>query len=654
MNRRLRIAYAAMIALTLIVLGFATWVPWHSVLSVDNRTYAEMIRGVAETGLPCLQNGPAAEFPELRARFNQVYQGRLCGSYPPLFVYAAQPAFRAGGLRGVIRFNVALLAAVAWIAFWIGRRVLRDPIAAAVAGWLSILSSPSLMMASDASSYTLGIVFTLGSIALAVESVERGARRQIWLACAAGLSGGLAAGTQLLVAPMALAIVALLFVLHREEEAAHPYRSTQWERWIPCRASIARGLAAAGGLLVPLMLVAAVNHARFGVLSPLGTGPCVWGICHTSGITNQAPSVMLRYAAPTFAWMVAFAVSWRFVGDWQRGRMVVAVAFLAMLGPDGTLHDHTLRLFRLAWGFFVDASNLDIGDFWRPPDRLGVFLGPFAVRSSMQGAPAIALAFAARSSNERQRTGMTVVGGAAAALYLSLSLRAPVPTIHALGFPFVSLRYVSPGVPLLLVLAVAAVQDLPWRKAHVAIGCVIAFVATVTLWKTLGDGEWSRRVVLLILLPAGGFLALLIALRHSVKPSARTGAALAALATVVFGLGVGATLGVDGRAVYDVRGANDARVDALSRVAPQRFAVVGWAPQIDTALALRTSRDVQYADLYESANWANFRILIDRWSADGRPIFALWPSDTIASPWREVTFVPVNRAEHIYRVVRAP
>lgn len=644
-----------MAVLTVLILAIAAWVPWHSVLSVDNRTYVEMIRGVRDTGLPCLSNGPAAEFPELRARFNNVFHGRLCSAYPPLFAYAAQPAFRLGGLRGVIRFNVALFAALAWIVFWLGRRMMRDPRAAAAAAWLAVTSAPMFMMGSDASSYTLGIVLATAAIGCAIESLHaRESRtRMLAFAAATGACSALALGTQFLVMPMCLAVIALLFALRLESEPPLHARADRW--WLPSRVSLLRGGSALAGFVPALLITALINHARFGSFSSLGSGPCVWSSCVSSGIMNQAPGAMLKYAQPVIAWAALWAVSSWFVSSSKNGRIAVAAFFLVMLAPDSTLRTHAVGIARLAWGFVVDLNGLDMGDFWRPPDHLGVFLGPFAIRAMMQGAPAVAIALAMKPGDSALRRDVALAAAAVTALFLSLAMRAGVSTVFAVGFPFVSLRYVSPGVPILLLLAVVALRDVPWRWWHLATGIVVAIALTAVLFHTPADHAFARRVFLLRVLPASGFVALLLSARYLAGDRARWLALMLPFAAVlVFAGGVGATLGIDGRAVYDVRAGNDARVDALARVTPQRFAIVGWPPQIDTPLALRASRDIVYADLFESANWANFRTLIDRWAAEGRPIFALWPSDSIVSPWPEVAFVPVDRAAHIYRVQIVP
>jgi hypothetical protein len=97
---RLAIALLLLAPLLVFTLYGPVFIPSHSCPVFDGRTYIEMIRGVSDHGLPYLANGPAADFPELRARWNSVHDGRLWGMYPPFFAYAAFPFFRIAWLTG--------------------------------------------------------------------------------------------------------------------------------------------------------------------------------------------------------------------------------------------------------------------------------------------------------------------------------------------------------------------------------------------------------------------------------------------------------------------------------------------------------------------------------------------------------------------------
>ena len=125
----------------------------------------------------------------------------------------------------------------------------------------------------------------------------------------------------------------------------------------------------------------------------------------------------------------------------------------------------------------------------------------------------------------------------------------------------------------------------------------------------------------------------------------------AVIAAVGLGVGVAETLGIDCKAMIEVRNSNDAQLDAVTPHLPARFALVGWPREIDTVLALRAGRDIEYADMFESQNWANFRTLIDRWSGARRPIYALFPNDMrFNSPWPDVQFELLDPVHGLYRI----
>jgi hypothetical protein len=120
-------------------------------------------------------------------------------------------------------------------------------------------------------------------------------------------------------------------------------------------------------------------------------------------------------------------------------------------------------------------------------------------------------------------------------------------------------------------------------------------------------------------------------------------------------MGIAINLAVDLRQATIDKARHDARVDAVAARVPQRFALVGWPREIDTPLALRASRDVEYADLWENEDPLHSeRIgsLFDYWTADGRPIFALLPTHTRweQSPWPGYDLALVDPATNLFSV----
>lgn len=630
--------------LALVALG-ALRARWTSPQSVDNRTYLEMIDGIARRGLPITTNGPVAEHRALQARWNNHHRGQLWGALPPVFPYAATPFYLLGGTRLVVAANVLLLGALALLVARLTRRLTRRDDAGAAAAWVTLAGTPLATVAFDTSPYPVMLLGITGCVDLALASLDepRDARRN---ACGAGLCAGIAVGSHPLGSPMVAAVLAALYVWPRGDDA------TPITRWAPSRESLQRGAWATLGALAVIAPVAALNAVRFGSLNPVSYGPCVWRSCAETGLDQQGIGAMLRWAAPALLWaLAALGAAW--TARRSRGAtLAVAALALGALAVPSLLRDRATAIAALAWAFAVDVSRFTLGySFWRPADGPGAFLGPFAVRAALQCTPALLLAALAGAAAPRaaDRRAALLVGLACAALLASLALRANLPMAFALGYPFLSLRYLTPALPLLAALAVMATQSLPWRRAHLALGAALALGLAAYLWRFADDLAMPRRVLLLrgtLAVSAGAFLAL-------ARVQGRRGAGLAAIAvTAAFATGFAVTAAVDLR--ESVRNRDDSQrfTDGLARSLPARFALVGFAPEIDPVLGLRATRDVNYFDLYESLDWAAARAVMVRWWAEGRPVFVLQPAGRpYPSPRPDLRFEPVDPARGLFRAV---
>ncbi|MEI8256738.1 MAG: hypothetical protein WCJ30_13770 [Deltaproteobacteria bacterium] len=656
---REKLARLLLLPLLLVILCGAAAANWRSSWSVDNRTYLEMIDGVRHHGLPYTENGgPAAvrQFPELRARWNRVQDGRLWGTLAPAFPYLALPAYLVGGAAGVTKMNIGLFVIVALAVFGLGRGLTGDPLAGTASAYVAIATAPSWGASFDTSPYSFAIMFLALAAYLAMRALDgtAGSSRARRYAFGAGLSGGMSVASHLLGFPGVATLVALLALLpgsgdlpitRKLPPSLEPLRA-----WLPTRAgSLRRGAWAFLGLALTLLFQSAFNHARFHTWNPITYGPCEWHSCVETGLDKQGVGQMVKYAAPVLAWAAAWIVSAWVVRRSRVGLVLVsATAVLALAPTHSTLHAHAVGLGAMAWGFVVDLSQLEIGNgFVRHPDGLGVFLGPYAVKSLLQCTPALILApLGVFAVTPARRPIAVLIGLPCLAMIVSLALRANLPTAFGLGFPFLSLRYVYPMIPLLAVLAVAAVHDRGWEAWHTLVAVLLACALGFWISRKPDDNPVALRFILLRgTLLVGAVSALIIA-----RPTAPHRAALAVVA-LVFGLGGAVTLGRDLRSMVQIRNDSDSRMLADARLTPQRFALVGWPPDIDPVLALRTQRDLVYADLYESQNWANFRVLIDRWTAEERPIYAMFPvASTMRSPWPQVRFDPVDRTLGLYRI----
>jgi hypothetical protein len=618
-----------------------------------------MIDGVRRHGLPYTENGPpdaVQRFPELRARWNRVQDGRLWGTLAPAFPYLALPAYLIGGAAAVTKLNLALFAVLALALYGMGRRLTGDPLAGTASAYVAIATAPVWGSSFDTSPYSFAITFLACAAYLALRALESeaGSRRARLFAFGAGITGGLSIGSHVLGFPMVAVLIGLLAVLPGANDApiarSLPAFLEPLRAWFPTRSgSLRRGAPGFVGLALPLAVQSVFNHVRFETWNPITYGPCEWHSCAETGLDHQGIGAMVSYAAPVLAWLaIALVCAW-FVRRSRFALGVVALAAVLVLMPShSTLHARALGLGSMAWGFVVDMSELDVRyGFARHPDGLGVFLGPFAVKALLQCTPALVLSpLAVFSVPRERRAGAVLLALPCAAMIVSLALRANLPTAFALGFPFLDLRYVFPLIPLLAVLAVAAVHDREWTLWHVLGALALACGLGVWIGRHVDDNSHALRVIVLrgtLVMAAASFLL-------AARGPAPRAIGLAVIA-LTFGLGGAVTLGRDLRSLVGLRNDSDRHMDAVTRLTPARFALVGWPPEIDPVLALRTRRDIVYADLYESQNWANFRVLIDRWTAERRPIYALFPpANVMNSPWSDVRFDLVDRSLGLYRI----
>jgi hypothetical protein len=236
-----------------------------------------------------------------------------------------------------------------------------------------------------------------------------------------------------------------------------------------------------------------------------------------------------------------------------------------------------------------------------------------------------------------------------AALLASLALRAPMSSSFALGFPFLHMRYLFVAMPPLAILTVIALRDLPWRRAHAAGGALVALA--LGGWLALHDGDAApvRRQLLLhaSLVLAAATLFAYAAWRAA--PTARRGLVAATLAALALAYGGAVTLGVDLAALVRARNFDDARLDRVAAHTPARFALVGWPVELDPVLALRATRDLEYADLYELTDLSTIPLLVAHWEREARPVYALLPAHAVPS-WPSLRLDPIDPAAGLYRL----
>jgi hypothetical protein len=596
------------------VLVGAAAVPWSGPECIDDRSYLEMIRGISLHGLPYTQDGPAELLPGLQPRWNVSRDGKLWGTYPPLYPYVAAPFYALGGARAVLMLNVGLLAVLALGAFALCRRLTGDPLLGTAAAYASLLAGPIWNSALLPHSFTLATTAIVWAVFFAVCALEGSLRRQFALCALSGVLGGLAAGSHLLAFPMLIGLTVGWAVSRAQERASL--------RAILDRGVLLRTVATILGAVGPLALVSVVNHLRFGTWNPITYGPCPWRACVEAGLRQEAMGPMLAHAAPVILWAgCTLLAAWLF-RHLRYGRILVGALCLIALLPPTPLQERVLSLAEVGWGYLVDMSDLALTMQPPPADGLGHFLGRNVVRSALQAMPLVALALLARPSATR-RGGLLLLAIPTVALLAALVLRANLPLDHALGFPYLSHRYVAPVVPLLAALALIAVRDLPWKWHHFELAALVIIGLWLALRPSLDDGALWRRVVLLrvpLVIAVAAFALLVVARRSR---SNRWRSAAAAAASIAFAFTASVAVLVDLRVrLYDQSGAKR-YVERVARLTPSRFAVVGYLCELDQVLALRADRDIQFADLAELRDRRDLGRLVRRWDRERRPVYAV-------------------------------
>jgi hypothetical protein len=650
-----------LVPLLVVLLGMAAVAPWHTATSVDNRSYIEMIEGIREHGVPYMHNGPASEFAELRARFNILREdNKLWGVYPPVFPYLAAPFLALGGVKAISQLNFFLLAILALCIYGLGRVTSRDPYVGTIAAYLAILASPALVSSYQTLAQpTFLITLTVASY-FAVRSLASSGRAALGYAAGCGLFAGLALATHLIGATMGWSLFALLalapgFVPASEWAKMEGGASilARLRGWAPKRDGLARAGVAALVWLVTILPVSVLNHARFGTWNPVSYGPCVWRSCVQYGPESLHVSSIVIFVAPVVAWTVAtLAGLWFTRRSWWKVLLVVLAAAAPMV-LSAVLRDRASLLATTAFGYVVDVSVL----YFDPPYlnfhyHLGHALGPYVVKSTFQSSPILLLAVLAYR---------VCKGGKAAALALILPVLALVvtltllaitgPAVFRMGYPYMFLRYIVPGVPFLAILAAITLRELSFRGRHVAIGAAVAVGLGAWFLSDTSDHPLPRRIVLLVVSLTLAIACTVIVGLARAERRARWRGAARWVAGVTAGFSFAVGVAVDARGMLDLQTDYDAQQDRFAALTPARFAMMGWPLEMDHILPLRASRDIQYADLWESENWGRAREIIDVWEREGRPIYGLFKrGERAQSPWPDVKFEIIDEESNFVRI----
>jgi hypothetical protein len=551
-------AYVWLGLLLFMLVAFGIAASWHGVWNVDNRTYLEMIDGVRQHGLPFILNGDAERFRAARAPFELPAHGKLWGEYPPLFPYVAAPALALGGVPAVYRLNVLLVAAIGLVTFELARRVWGSARLGAAAAYVVVLSSPTWAGSAETFAQPLLTLLLMSATLTAVAILDAPEPRRRVLSVAVGVLAGLAVNAHLLgLPPMLVLCLGLAFV-------PAPFG-------VP---SIRRAGLAVGALAVMLIPLAILNGYRFGTLNPVTYGPCIWANCLMTGTIELKASSMLTWAAPGVAWAGATALALVFVRTSPRAMLLVGAVSLAALLPPWIVRERVVAMGRVLWSYVVDVSQLNLrlpnsyfAWFGAAPDGLGdMHVGAdgtlahgTAVKGMLESSPILALSALAEYGRTGVRGRALVCSLPAIGIAAELTLNARFPGASAISFPYLFPRYVVPAVPMLAVLAVGAVRDLPWKKLDLVPSVLVAVVGLAFFLPQVDDRHWVRRFVELRVTLAVVAIALLAAYAARRWPSRWSRVACFAV-SVAFGAGMAVSLGVDTRILTNDLAASDRRV----------------------------------------------------------------------------------------------
>ena len=597
----------------------AWWVPWRSLISCDCRTYLEMIRGVTDHGLPYTSNGPVADFPELRARWNTAVDGRLWGMYGPVYAYVAAPAYALDGVRGVLRLNFGLLALLAVGFYRLLTLVLDDPRRAVVGPYLLLLATPVAGLAHTVSAYTLTPVLLVWSAYFLCNAASR---RN---AMVAGVLFGLAVSTHVMVGPLILPLLVVVW-RHRQQPL----------------------LPLLIGLGMGLFPTVALNLLRYGTANPLAAAPCSWKSCTPTGVDRQNLGSLLRFAGAPIGVVAVSAIGfWLLRGRRVLQLVVFAAAAALLLGPV-LLRRPTLLIGRLALALIADVGLVDLGhtDFARPADGRGYLLLDFAIKSGLQSSPLLLLGVMARPQRNVARFATMLSGALAVTLVLVLSLRAEMQPAYAIGFPILHLRYLFPILPFGVLLVTFTLDTIERRRIVAAATLVAAVLLIVWLWRGGNDVPPLRRLVILRATLASAALALIGAVLAHRRRAPVTAALLVPPALA---LSLAMTIGVDVRAWINLRTQYEHTMQSVARQLPQRAALLAHAVVLDPVLGTLHGRDLEYADFYESRDPESIHRLILHWIAEARPVFAV-VGNRLESPYTDLRYQILDRATGLVRI----
>ncbi|MBX3229822.1 MAG: hypothetical protein KIT84_05765 [Labilithrix sp.] len=600
----------------------------HSVESLDVRTYVQMMRGVADHGLPYWDNGPLDRWP-LVVPHAAPARGMVWGIYSPLYPYLLAPVLKAFGLARVSSATFALLVPIVLATFALAKRFVKNEWYAVGAAALVVVSTPLPGKSLEMTAFPLAVLMaTLGTyFGVRVVAGDSSPRT----GALAGLAWAAATAAHVLTFPMAAASLAVIAVAPAPDGG----RSL--------RAAARRVGPAFAGFVGGLAPVCLLNRVRFSSLNPISYGPPPW-----CGPAEMNLASQVKYGIPIGVFTLVVVALLVVVRKKRFAWIGVLAAALAVAWLQPTLHEKGARYLGIGFGYLVDVGFFDL-DPWmyvREEDKLGLLIGGWTNKATLQATPLVALAVLSfRAARRELRWPLAALLLPTVGLYASFLTRANMPYTHAFGFPWAYHRYTLPALPALLTAAFVVIERVRLPRAAFLAAAALGPLLAIYFWN-VSDHVLLKRVILLVLTLAaalGAVVATLLVLRkEDDRRRARIAHVTIAAAMV---LGIGIACGHDFRAHYEGKYWCDHWVDRFGEAVPRRFALIGNLGQFDVLLTTTATHDVRYVDIGHFPEWGHgLRELVDYWRAEGREVylhapFVVWHG-VPASPWPDVTFVP--------------
>ncbi len=419
-------------------------------LLIDEGIYRLMVHELATSGRLTIWNG-YQEFPspELVIPLARPHGGELAPQYPHLFAYVATPFYRLFGYHGLFVLNGLSYLGVVALCYGLARRLFDDGTLALNACLIFILASYGWEYSQASWPHALTLLTIVGAVYLAFMARDADTRlRTLSLAALAGLIAGLGIGLRL-DAVFVFPTLLFLFLFNH-----------------PCRPLPA--LAVAVGALPAILLLAYINQAKFGVLSPFTYGAVVGG--NTSGVAAYLPLAMALAAIGLAVWALTREPVYRRVSAHPKSLIlfVAGVAAVALFVPP--VREAVVRLASGLYFLVVDLRIRDPlmieGALSRGPTGGMIYIGSLK-KSLLQSCPYLVILLLPLVHLLRRRDAMTL-----AALFV-------VPAAFVLVYGYfhwhgglgLNLRYLLPVLPFGAILSAYAWRELctglsvGWRQA---------------------------------------------------------------------------------------------------------------------------------------------------------------------------------------------